>query len=217
MATTAIARLALIKALLNEDSADYDDDLKALALAVTDWVQTYCDRTLESVERTEYYTGNGSNKLWLREWPVTAISSVAIWDGDDSYDTESSDYYEEFEDRYIHYPKLGQEGNATWPNWYAGTENNIKVVYTSGYDCSNWVDAAYPDPGAGKTFDAPRDLEYAVAQLVVLAFNGWRKSQGLLGLSSKTLVGETIVIDKYISGIPADVERVLNGYRRLVI
>jgi len=208
-----LARLSLVKSLLNESGTSFDNDLKLVIESVSEFVESYCRRELESQTfSNEYYTGDGSHELWLDNYPVTSVTSVAIWDGDDSYDTESSDYYELIDDRYLYYPKLGEEDNATWANWYSGIPNNIKVTYVAGYDTSDWDTAALTD-----SFGVPADLEMAVAKLAVLSFKDSRKDHALLGVSAKSYGVESITVDTFEKGIPDDVLNVLNSYRRILV
>lgn len=132
----ALGRLSLLKSypFLNETASTYDDAFKYLLRQVTDFVNVYTGRALESATYTEQlYTGDNTDVLFLRNWPVTALTTVALWDGDDSWDTETASYYLLCEDRYIQYPALGQSSSATWSNWQSSYRNGIKITYTAGY------------------------------------------------------------------------------------
>jgi hypothetical protein len=94
---------------------------------VSNRIESYCDRHFISRgELTEYYDGNGTNKLFTRYYPITAVSNIYS-DTDWAWgsDTEiTSDYY-----------RIGQNSryillkNDNFEEDY----QNIKVIYTAGY------------------------------------------------------------------------------------
>ena len=106
-----------------------EDDLVGDTVnAVSDWINKYCDRKFLSAERTEYYNGNGTSELALKNFPVTAIGSLY----DDplrafgaSTLIPSTDYI--------------LDGNAGLVQLFNGHTNffegfqNIKITYTAGY------------------------------------------------------------------------------------
>lgn len=144
----ALARLSLLKSslLLNELTTTFDDALKALLIQTSNFVDVYTQRRIEnsgSLMQTTYtserYTGNDTHKLWLKNWPITSVTDLSFWDGDDSYDTETSTIYEVVRERYIFYPKLGQASNASQVNFKSTFDNGIEVTYVAGYDVtSTW-------------------------------------------------------------------------------
>ena len=218
----ALARLKFLKGaqLLNISSTTYDTQLKALLSAVSAFVDRYCrvvnDDGTGSLEKTtytsEYYTGDETKKLFLRNFPVSSIASVFIWDGSDSYDQENSGHYALFDKRYIYFPALGQEGNSTWGAWPC-YPNGIKVSYVAGYDTTNWDTADVP-VGTGQTFAVPADLEYAVAVLAALAWQKGRQDLGLLGKTGLSVGPQSLSIESYEQGMPPDVKAILMNYKR---
>lgn len=132
----ALARLSLLKsaAFLNELTTTFDNELKFILEDVTDFVELYCGRILESTTYTdELYTGDDTDVLFLKAWPVTTLSTVKLWDGSSTYATETATYYALINQRYIQYPALGQDSVATWSKWQSSYRNGIKVTYTAGY------------------------------------------------------------------------------------
>lgn len=206
----ALGRLALLKssALLNISGTTYDNELKLLLEAVTEYVHTTaCGRVLESATYTdELYSGDGSNSLYLNEWPVTTLSAVKIWDGS-AYTAETVGYFATIDGMRLHYPALGQEANATYGRFPLGV-NNIKVTYTAGYATTNWDSAAIT-----ASFAVPRGLEYAVCKIAALWWQD-RKDGGRLGLRSATKGSEGLITEMFVAGLPADIERQLAQYRR---
>lgn len=211
----ALARLTLLKdnLLLNEPTDGFDDSLKAALEVATAQAETFTNRTLEKTVYTdEFYTGDGEKVLYLLQWPVTALTDVKIWDGTDSFDSETSTYYELINERYIYYPKLGQDANATYGAWPSGTLNNLKITYTAGYDTAGWDTKAIT-----VAFPIPEDLEYAVAKMAALLWLEGKQSEARLGVQSLSRGAESVTIERFVKGIPPEVKDVLMHYRRLTL
>jgi len=63
MANPHLARLMLVKSLLDETGTGFDNDLKLLIESVSESVENYCYRKFESQTFTdEYYTGDGTHE-----------------------------------------------------------------------------------------------------------------------------------------------------------
>jgi len=211
----ALARLTLLKsaAMEKESSSTYDDELKACLIAASRVADSFCNRSFEAeTYEDETYTGNDTSRLFLRNTPVIAVESVKLWDGVDSYDTETAPYYRLIDDMYLQYPDLGQEASASWSCWISDYENGIKVTYTAGYATSNWETAAVAD-----SFGVPSDLEMAVARMAMQLWKDGKKGGIRFGLTSVAQGGDSLAIDRYIQGLPEDVKMTLNQYRRVNI
>ncbi len=76
----ALTSLDQIKAFLNVSQADESQDLwyDSLRVAAEATVKSYCKRDFESQDYVEYYDGNGTRFLTLRQTPVTAVTSVHL-------------------------------------------------------------------------------------------------------------------------------------------
>lgn len=61
--------------------------LAALLTAASDSVERYCGRVFLSAERTETYSGLGTNILFLRCYPVASVATIK-WLDDDAVETE---------------------------------------------------------------------------------------------------------------------------------
>ena len=84
-----LARLSLLKskAFLKDGTTQFDDAYKAIIKAATDLANTYTHRELRLTDyANELYTGNDTNILYLKNYPIVAVNDVYIWDGVDSYD-----------------------------------------------------------------------------------------------------------------------------------
>lgn len=133
---------------------DFDTRIAAGIAWAEMYVREYCDRDtsngFESATRTEVYDGTGTEALYLREWPVTAITSVKFRTGIASGagvfgDTVASSSY------LVHHDgkaliREGGSGDALWCDerpytltsqrrgayWPEGSQI-IEVVYTGGF------------------------------------------------------------------------------------
>lgn len=79
----ALTSLASVKAQGNIASTDTTRDLQIRSLieGVTSLVIQRLNRNLELTNYTEYYSGNGTPFLLLRQYPVTSVSLVCVDDG----------------------------------------------------------------------------------------------------------------------------------------
>lgn len=206
----ALARLSLLKsdALLDIDAATWDSELKALLAAATEQVHQSTDRILESTTHTdERHTGDSTNILYPKQYPVTTLSSVSIWDtSTDTFVSESTAYFDVIDQAYLYYPKLGQENNATY-SLYPATPNGIKITYIAGYSTTSWATALIT-----ASFGVPADLEYVVALMAALKWlEGRGSSEARLGLKRMILNdGQEIIPDRAQDAI----EQILSTYRR---
>ncbi len=210
---SSLARLSLLKskAFLLITSTDIDDELIRLLEGTTDLVNQLTSRQLVRTQYTwERYTGDNSDTLYLRQWPVSVVVTIKVWDGTDSFDVLDETHYEVIDERYVQYPKLGQRTNAIYSGWLSSYKNGIQVTYMAGYNTTgsevlNMLDS----------FPVPSALEYAVTKLAALAWTLGKKGGSRLGLLSLAHGGTSIAVDKYEQGIPKDVMDVIMSYTRL--
>ena len=70
--------LTLAKLYLGVDTSDtsHDDVITQAVNAASWYCNTYTRRLLKSRELTEYYSGDGSDVLYVDNYPVTAITAI---------------------------------------------------------------------------------------------------------------------------------------------
>ena len=186
--TGAIATLADCKEYLglSTGSTDYDRRLRALINTVTYQFDSYTNRTLSPSCHTEYHDGDGSDELYLNQWPLVSTSTnidVRI-DVDRSYDTgdkvDSTSV--------IVYSTAGKVvlDDDTFDAGY----QSVKVVYTAGYST------------------IPYDLEYAALEMVRVLFD--REKSNSVGRRSESFEGAAVT---YEPTMPWSVKDVLDKYR----
>lgn len=139
-----------IKDLLEITSTTHDTVLDRLIGVVSQRIEDYIDRPLESTARTEEYSIKPrQNVLFLRAYPLSAqsdISSIKIafdWDFSAATAVTSTDYHVDLDSGMLHlnyFPSTNYMGNnmATAPNV-------VQIVYTGGFSTSaaNLI-SAYP-------------------------------------------------------------------------
>jgi len=79
----ALTTRTAVKNQCGISSADtsHDAQIDSLILGMTALVKQYLNRDLEQSTYTEYYSGNNSPYLLLRQYPVTAVTRVCIDNG----------------------------------------------------------------------------------------------------------------------------------------
>ena len=124
---------------------DYDAKVQGYITEVSKAIETYCDRSFESLSRTETYNYYGENSILLGQYPVTSITGV-FFDTQRVFDAESEidsgDYYL--------MPEEGLIGFIQRPRDYG--RQILRVTYDSGYAavpsdvqlaCKLWVEHLY--------------------------------------------------------------------------
>lgn len=217
----ALCRLKFLtdELLLNEETAGLQEALKELLEVSSEYFESLTGRKLENATYTdELYTGHGRRNLWLRQYPIISITEISIWDGVDSYDVETASFYSLREDssgekRFVAYPVLGTEDDATFADWVKAEPDNIKVTYLAGYVTTGWDTVSLAAP---VSFAVPKDLEYAVGFIAAMM---WLDSVGgdkRLGLKSISEGGAGMIERTVFDRLPPQVKQTVAKYRRRV-
>jgi len=104
---------------------DQDHYLGILLDKVSNMVELYCYRTFDETAQNEYYDGNGTDLLLLKNWPIDSGATFEIYE-DDSDTAIDSDGYDVDYIRGI----VWRTGDYVWTLGRL----NFRVVYTGGYD-----------------------------------------------------------------------------------
>jgi hypothetical protein len=129
-------------------SSTYDTAVAAVIPSVQDEIERYISRKVESDDYIETVSGDGSPDLYVRNWPVTAITSVThVSDGGVETTLAATDYRCIVGDdnrghirRLPYVPPQSGAGryvdewgtNGCRPVWQEGYGNYV-VAYTGGY------------------------------------------------------------------------------------
>lgn len=216
----SLARFTVFKSpafMDDEGAATYDDEYENVLEMATGFVEKYTARNLISATYTDQeYPGVASNRLWLREWPVSAVTEVKVWDGSD-WTALTAAHYGIKEERYLLYPLLNYRSAAVYGNWrspYAETEDAIKVSYTAGYKATDWKTELIRDIYGD--WDVPMELELAVCEIAHILWTEGKGGGARRGLTSVGMGGDSISIDTFITKLPSRVRTTLDRYRRLI-
>jgi hypothetical protein len=193
---TSIALVSLdeAKEYLAIQGSEEDEIVAAIVNGVSGTVSAYLGRELVQKTYTEYYNGNGTPSLILRNYPVVSITSIhedslRMWQSDAAVDVAGDVQV-----------NLSTGILTNWNNRYAWDRGrgNIKVVYVAGYTI-------------GVTM--PHVIRMATKRLADLHYReGYTHRK--LDTASEAIGGATT---SYVrDAIPKDVAAMLAPYRRSV-
>lgn len=187
---------AKVKNILGITGTASDDLIDELITNITARIETYCNRSFTEASFTEYFdTESGDKKLFLRNTPVSSLTSVKYKTGNfgnPTYVAYNSNDYLLKDSRVVSF-------NLNLPE----AEQFVQVVYTGGYK----IDFDNEDNTSLHTL--PHDLEQVATELVVFYYQN-RQSEGVL---SETTEGQSVtfkdirITDKY--------KELLNPYRNI--
>ena len=164
----------IMKSYLSIESSDttYDDIIFGMMNAVTDIFDNYCNRTFEADDYTLYLDGNGTDSLYLPNYPINEITSIYV-DTDRNFnaDTElTSDNYVTYETEGI----ISLTNDATMltsilAGKFPKTRQCVKIVANLGYASDS----------------VPYDLQKAYKDQVKWLFAKWKdNSEGIVSYST---------------------------------
>jgi hypothetical protein len=169
MAAGDLVSIADVKAYLGGDLQSNDDIVLArLITAASAFFTTACARPILSATYSELYDGKGTNRLYLRETPVTAVASLTV----DQLAVQPSTAPGQ--------PGWVLNGNVIilYGRWFTRRLANVAVTYTAGY--------ATP----------PADVAEAVMELVGLRYRGkdrlGKASESMGGIATTAYVQKDV-------------------------
>ncbi len=161
-----------------------------------------------SVQLVDTMDGSGSDKMMLKDWPVTAVASVVVFGQTVPQSPDGVTPGWVFDDYSIILLPNTAIGSplSNWPfilGRFPRARLNVKVTYTAGYTSGT-------NPPADSNYNgAPSDLGAAVTFLVAQEY----KRKDWIDQASKTFgTGETVSFQR--REWPEWVNRVMEGYRR---
>ena len=191
----AIITTTQYKAWAGITDAGFDTRLAIIIPAVQSTLEDYCGRLFDSdTYADEKYDGNGEQSLWLKNFPVTALSAVKSVASDGTETTLSADSYRFTARGELH--RLSSN-EALWGTpvsfmrtstavWDDSAPENLLVSYTGGYSTmpaslellmytlvdaavdqagESWMLSATGDGTETKTFLNPTDINMRYASL----------------------------------------------------
>jgi hypothetical protein len=167
--------------------------------AAENWVESYCDRILSRQTTTGTYNGDGGKRLYLRNTPVSSITSATITDlgGNVETLTPSTDLSFQADNGGVEFGPNNTSGYDKWPEGF----RNISIVYVAGYTLGT---------------DMPDAIEEAVClrALCIFAESAENMSAGLVSQSMGE-ISKSRTTPYIIDGWMAQVASLLAPYRRL--
>ena len=136
IALWSFTELEDMKNFLGVTGDDDNDLLIALINGSSGFVEAYTDRKLKSTSydkddsddrKFTWYDGDNTGKLFLREYPVTAVSAVEV-SGATIAAASSTDYYGS-----TGYLLYRDRGEVFYENGFDLGKQNVRVSYTAGY------------------------------------------------------------------------------------
>ncbi len=174
-----------------------DSDLSDMLINIaSDFIDNFANRSIISATYTdEEHDGNKENYIYLKQYPVSAVSTVKR---QDTYNnvviytyTEYTEYLNYLDEGYVYLRGTMVEGHK-----------NYRVTYTAGYLIA----------------DVPYDLKNACAQLAGIVYY----NKGTSGVKAESMGKYSVTYDKgnvSIMGIPVseDIAGVIMKYKKLNI
>lgn len=167
--------------------------------AAEEWVSSYCDRNFVRGTTTGTYNGDGGRRLYLRNVPVSSITSCSITDDSGSVETltPSTDLDFQADNGAVEFGPNNTSSYEIWPKGF----RNISIAYVAGYTLGS---------------DMPDAIEEAVClrALCLFAESGENMSAALAGQQ----MGETNkqrITPHIIDGWMDQARSLLAPYRRL--
>lgn len=185
--------LADAKAYLKVTSTADDGIIKSLISSVSAWAQGYLNRNLVNTSYVEYYSGDGSCSLLLRNSPIIAVTSINI----DSLRVFGSSTLVASSNYLVKKSSGILESFYLLGNWTPGS-SNIKVSYSAGYV-------------VGTTM--PHDIRMAVRRIVD---HQYRIGYTHRKLDYKSESIESMNVSFKEDAIPKDAQSMLDPYRNLM-
>lgn len=183
-----LTTIAAVKVLIGAKSED-DATTQTLITKASVWANNYTSRILAQQTFTEYYDGDGTTLLFLKNYPISSIATIHQ-DADRAFGSTTlvaaTDYFTYADNR-----KLIGDGVS----WESGLQT-IKVVYVAGYEIGS----------------IPEDLVNAITMLVDFWFKEYDAHR--FGVTSTGTETNRITYEK---NIPMEIKEMINPYRKKVI
>ena len=109
---------------LTDDDTDRDNRIGYYITVISELADNYTNRALLEQEHTEWYDGSGTDRMYLNNYPVSAVTSLVVnpiwWTSEK--EIESSDYR-----------LIPEYGIIVYKYEFPEGARNVKAVYTAGY------------------------------------------------------------------------------------
>lgn len=196
-----LCTLAEVKAWANVTTAGNDAMLTSLIANVSAFIRQYCSRDFDAATYTETRNGTGSTKLFLKNSPVTGVTSLTV----DGYtiplaaSPTGNGYLFDANTIYLIGGRLtgspvGAGGSV--PGIFTRSAQNVRVVYTAGYT-------------RAPTDALPGDLRQAAIDLCLLKFRRRQHPER----AGEALAGQNL--NYVVTELTEEIRGVLDRYKRV--
>lgn len=183
---TELLSLANLKVYLKITSVGKDDILTDIKDFVEDWAKKYCGRDFLITTYTRYRDGDGTDKLNVDQFPITAITSIHS-DASRGFDSSTE----------IVAANIIKNDSESWDAGlielfeasFVRGKKNIKIIYEAGYST------------------VPQDLQFAIAETCAKVF--MVQDKRLFGQISQQVGSRIVTLD--IEEVP---KRALSTFKR---
>lgn len=166
-----LTTLEKAKTYLGISSVTQDTLISSLITSVSAEVESFCGRKFESDTYTEYFDTDGETKIFLKNYPVTSLTSVKYQNGTWN-DITWLDY---INSSYLLTELIGK---ISFDGRLPKAEKYLQIVYVGGY-LIDWDNETDP-----LQHTLPADLTQAVNEIVASKYN-LKSSQGISNMSTE--------------------------------
>lgn len=128
--TSDLTSLAHLREYLKKETADTEDDtfLQDIITRMSADIEKKCGRTFIATTHTEYYKGDGKDRLLTRQFPINSVTSIHVdedrlWASDTALDSDDITISDDVPGLIILNGDYFDLSNV----------ENVKVVYNAGY------------------------------------------------------------------------------------
>lgn len=159
-------------------------------------IESHLDRDLKQGTVEEFYDGSGTGTLWVRRFPLTAVTLLNVDPNRDFLAGTNIDPADVVIDSERGTIRFFPGGNAFRATFSHGVKN-VKIGYTGGYAI------------------IPEDLKEA--SLILVARSFMRIKQGAEGIISESVAGYSASYEGTTreSGLPLEAQGLLTRYKRV--
>jgi len=132
--TYSLTTVARFKSFIKKTTVEDDSLIETIINIVSDMVEKYCDRRfLETAYTDEYYDGNGSQQLLLRQYPVDTAETFSLEERNSDTNEAS---WSTIDTKMYHVDPLAGMIELIG-NRFAEVPRKYRVDYTAGYAFKN--------------------------------------------------------------------------------
>jgi hypothetical protein len=191
-----------VKSFLNIQDNLNDDFIRGCIDKAVGEINILTNRRLDHAEYKEYYSGNGKDELFMKNFPAETIAAMKIFNKNGTYTFD--EFFDGTDTIENSTALLEMTGKLILKKGYVFTENYlIEIIYTAGYK----------ENGLGY-FKTPYDLQNVLVKMAAKHFLDSSKGESLF-LKRGTGIGGAATSGTLYTKL--DVTPIIKKYRRMNI